>query len=338
MKAPRFWYPLGHPPFKQAAMRLTGLLLSPLSLFLVAASVVRRLFTRPYRSRVPVICVGNAVAGGAGKTPTALALARMFIELGHKPVFVTRGYGGRAVSDGQVVFVDAARHIADEVGDEALLLAAAAPTWAGRDRVAAIRQAESHGTVIIMDDGLQNPNIAPTASILVADGEAGNGNGFLMPGGPMRESFASALRRCGALVVIGEEDKCNLSRRAERAKIPVLRARLKPDLPKGFPLKGRFVAFAGIARPQKFYDTARGLGLKLSATLDFPDHHPYDQNDIDALRMAAEEHGARLLTTAKDAVRLPPAFRVDVIVLPVSLIFEQADAASLLTRLARDLI
>jgi len=322
MKTPYFWYP--EPDDKIAA--LLAIILSPLSFVWLAGAFVRALFAHPYRARVPVICIGNVVAGGAGKTPTALALARILKEFGQKPIFVTRGYGGH----GELTCVDPRQHEAQDVGDEALLLAAEAPTWAGCDRVAAVRQAESHGTLVIMDDGLQNPHIAPTASILVIDGETGLGNGYVIPAGPLREQFAAALKRADALLIIGEDDKQQL---ASWAKVPVFRARLQPRLPMGFPREGKYVAFAGIARPKKFYATARALGLEIVATEDFPDHHVFTEADINGLRLKAEVSGARLLTTEKDAVRLPPDFRLEPVVLPVGLVFDTPGAEQALSRL-----
>lgn len=322
MKTPRFWYPS---PNETTASLLSDMLL-PLSCAFKAGGALRRIFAHPHAGRVPVICIGNVVAGGAGKTPTALALARILKDRGQKPVFVTRGHGGH----GQLTYVDLTHHEAHDVGDEALLLADYAPTWAGHDRAAAIRQAESHGTVIIMDDGLQNPHIKPTASILVVDGETGIGNGRIIPAGPLRESLAAALSRATAMIVIGDRDRHNI---AARATIPVFRARLQPILFPGFPKDGRFVAFAGIGHPQKFYATARAAGLDIADTLDFPDHHSFTEADIDALRLRAEELGARLLTTEKDAVRLPPDFRAQTVILPVTLIFDDPRAETEISRL-----
>ena len=321
VKTPRFWYP--------KSSGVLPVLLSPLSGVFRAGTFLRRAFAKPYRASVPVICVGNAVAGGAGKTPVALALARMLFEEGFKPVFVTRGYGG----SGDVTYVDPARHTYEDVGDEALLLAQTAPTWAGRDRVAAIRQAETNGSVIIMDDGLQNPHVKPALSLLVVDGEAGIGNGHIIPAGPLRESFAAALDRAAALIILGDRDQQNL---AARTELPVFRARLQPDLPRGFARDGKFVAFAGIGRPEKFYATARTLGLDIIAICDFPDHHPYSEADIETLRLQAEEQGAHLLTTTKDAARLPPDFRAEVMVLPVALAFDDPAAPLALMRLVRN--
>ena len=157
-------------------------------------------------------------------------------------------------------------------------------------------------------------------SILVVDGDVGIGNGHIIPAGPLRENLAQALKRVAAMIIIGDSDSQNL---AAKTKIPVFRARLQPALPSGFQRKGKFVAFAGIGRPEKFYATARALKLKIVATCDFPDHHVFTQADIDGLRLQAEEQGARLLTTEKDAVRLPPDFRAETIILPVRLVFDE---------------
>ena len=323
MKTPRFWYPRKN----SIAVSFLSAALSPFSCAFKAGTFLRRTFAQTYRSPVPLVCIGNVVAGGAGKTPTALALAELLRGRGQRPVFVTRGYGGT----GKLVCVNRAEHKAQDVGDEALLLAAIAPTWAGRNRVSAIHQAEKNGSIILMDDGLQNPAIKPSAGILVIDGEIGIGNGRIIPAGPLRESFADALKRVSALIIIGANDRQNLATKA--GNIPVFRAKIQPVLSAGFPRKGKFVAFAGIARPQKFYDTAQSLGLDIATTLDFPDHHPYTQSDIDTLRLCAEERGALLLTTEKDAVRLPPDFRRDVVILPVTLVFDDPDAGDKLTKL-----
>jgi len=298
---------------------LLASLLAPLSSVFKAGTRFRRLFASAYHSRVPLVCVGNVVAGGAGKTPTALALARILKSRGQKPVFVTRGYGGK----GFLTCVDPSRHKAGDVGDEALLLSSVAPTWAGRDRVRAVRDAEVNGSVVIVDDGFQNPNLAPKTAILVVDGDSGLGNGRIIPAGPLRETFEEAVSRAHAMVLIGESDRQNL---AARVRIPVFRARIEPNLPLGFPRFGEFVAFAGLARPEKFFATAQSLGLNIVSAREYPDHYLYTAADIDALRLEAEERGARLLTTEKDAMRLPLIFRAEVVILPVRLVFNEPGA------------
>ncbi len=318
MKAPAFWYrPFG----------LCAALLMPFGRVYEMAAEIRRAFARPYRAAIPVICVGNVVAGGAGKTPTALALARLLQQTGAQPVFVTRGYGGMEAGP---LRVDPDRHSARDVGDEALLLACAAPCWIGRDRAAAIRAAAPQATHIILDDGLQNPTIAPSVKLCVIDGATGLGNGAIIPAGPLREDFIEATKRLDAVIVIGA-----LARPLPFArKIPVLQAQLTSALSDDFPRDGAFLAFAGIGRPAKFYASCREAGLALAVTKDFPDHHLFTPPELAALAEQAKAQNLRLITTAKDWVRLPDAFRAQVAVLPVTLTFEDEAALKRVIRTA----
>ena len=309
MKTPRFWYD---------RPGLLSFVLSPLSLLYGIGAAAKRCAAAPYKAKVPVICIGGIVAGGSGKTPTALEIARLLIEQRHKPVFVTRGYGG---SEEGPLKVDAACHTSADVGDEALLLARAAPVWVGRDRAAAIREAEKEATHIILDDGFQNTSVRPDISLLTIDSEAGIGNGMLLPAGPLRETFCGAMHRATAVVLIGGRDPHRL---ASRVECPLLCAKYEPRLPDGFPREAKFFAFAGIARPEKFYQTCRDSGLRLAATRDFADHHAFNAAELAMLAQDAQNFGARLLTTEKDWVRLPPDFRAQVMVLPVTLAFEDS--------------
>lgn len=308
MKTPAFWY---KPPGLKAKM------LSPLVPVWRAGGEFRRKFSKaPYRANIPVICVGNIVTGGSGKTPTALAFAQLLKESGQSPVFVTRGYGGREKGP---LRVDLSRHTARNVGDEALLLAQVAPVWVGRNRAAAIRAAEQDGTHIIMDDGLQNPTVRPDASFLVINGATGFGNGLMVPAGPLRETLDEALRRVSAIVLIGERDQKNVTQWIHE---PVFRARLRLNLAADFPRGDKFFAFAGIGHPKKFYEICRRAGLTLAGTKDFGDHHIFTAGERAALVRKAEAAGARLLTTEKDWVRLPPDFRAQVLTVPVKLVFD----------------
>jgi tetraacyldisaccharide 4'-kinase len=305
MKSPAFWY---EPPGTAAN------LLAPFGFVWRAGSGVRRLAAKPYRAQKTVICVGNIVAGGAGKTPTAMAIASFLQQTGKSPVFATRGYGG---SEHGPTRVDPARHSAHDVGDEALLLARLAPTWIARDRTAAIRMAERTGSHVILDDGLQNPNIEPDISFLVIDGESGFGNERIIPAGPLREPVEDALKRVAAVILVGT-DAHNI---VARVTCPVIRAALHPALPPDFPVLQKFFAFAGIGRPMKFYATCREAGLNLTGAEDFPDHHQYITADIKRLREQARKSEARLLTTEKDWIRLPKDFRPEVTALPVEMVF-----------------
>lgn len=316
MKTPTFWY--RSPGFLSA-------LLSPFSLFFILGSSLRRLRATPYRAQRPVICIGNIGVGGSGKTPTAIALAEILQQAGMRPAFVTRGYGGSLSGP---LFVDPAKHTAKDVGDEALLLARTAPVFMGRDRVAAVKLAEGEASHIIMDDGLQNPNIDPHMSLLVIDGVSGFGNGCILPAGPLRETYIHARPRIAAAVMIGAD----IQHLTPMLGVPVLRAELQIALPPEFPRMGKFIAFAGIGRPGKFYQSCREAGLTLAGTRDFSDHHVFTVQEFDALRTEAAKHEARLLTTEKDWVRLPPAWRSDVVALPAHLHFASPEQLTMLVQ------
>ncbi|SFL34236.1 tetraacyldisaccharide 4'-kinase [Methylorubrum salsuginis] len=271
----------------------------------------------------PILCVGNFTLGGAGKTPTALALARILRdELGRRPAFLSRGYGGRLAGP---VAVEPASHDAADVGDEPLLLARSATTVVARDRPAGARLCVDLGAdIVVMDDGLQNPSLHKTLSLAVVDAGAGIGNGLPFPAGPLRAPLARQWRHVGGLVLIGDGAPGEaLAREAAARGLPVHRARLVPEAPerwRGEPV----VAFAGIGRPQKFFDTLAGLGARILATRNFADHHPYRAGDLAPLRALAIREGARLVTTEKDAVRLPEGESAEV--LRVILAFEDPAA------------
>jgi tetraacyldisaccharide 4'-kinase len=294
-------------------------LLAPASA-LVAATTAHRVARPGWRAPVPVLCCGNAGVGGAGKTTVALDLAARLIGRGARPAFLTRGYRGRL--QGPVRVQPA--HTAADVGDEPLLLAAVAPTYTGADRAATARMAlADDATVLVMDDGLQNPALEATIAFLVIDGGAGFGNGRVLPAGPLREPVREAARRCRAAILIGDDDT-DACRKLPPA-LPVLRARLRQDATH---LAGaRVLAFAGIGRPQKFFATLAEAGVVLAGTRAFPDHHAYRAVELAALTRDAAAAGATLVTTPKDAVRLPPAFRAQVAVASVTL--EWADEAAL---------
>lgn len=312
MKTPAFWY--------KSSPDLLALALRPFAQIYRLGSTLRRWRARPYKAKVPVICVGNVVAGGAGKTPVVLSLAAMLLNNGHKPVFVTRGYGGQQKGP---LNVDIALHTAADVGDEALLLARLAPTWVGRDRAAAIRAAETQGTHIILDDGLQNPHIKPDLTFLVMDGESGLGNGLIIPAGPLRENFDDLLHRITAVIMIGKNNDPSWTR---KILCPLLHAHWQPRLPADFPTSQNFLAFAGIARPSKFYDTCRQSGLRLVGHENFADHHFFTFHELFCLQERAAKLDAKLLTTEKDWVRLSPKWQKKITAFPVSLVFDKADA------------
>jgi tetraacyldisaccharide 4'-kinase len=256
----------------------------------------------PYRSLLPVICIGNFTAGGGGKTPTAIAVAALLAELGARPAFLTRGYGG--ASKGPVPV--AKGQSAEEVGDEPLLLAEVAPTMVAADRAAgAVALEATEAAVIVMDDGFQNPSLAKDLSLVVVDAAAGIGNGLIMPAGPLRAPLDAQMARASALIVIGDGEKAASLTEAFTAQgKPVLKARTVPRQDRRWLGVLPVIGFAGIARPEKFFATLRNNGARLIDTRAFPDHHRYRERDARRLLKAAKEQNAMLVTTEKDFVRL----------------------------------
>jgi tetraacyldisaccharide 4'-kinase len=289
---------------------------------------IRRRLTNAYRAPIPVICVGNFVAGGAGKTPVAMALAEILIADGGKPHFLTRGYGGRLTGP---IRVDPSQHDVRAVGDEALLLAEIAPCWVARNRADGGRAAADAGAgCIIMDDGFQNPGLAKDLSLVVIDGGFGFGNGRIIPAGPLRENLNAGISRADAAILIGM-DTCN-AERLLGGRLPVLNARFvpAPDTPS---LAGRsLVAFAGIGRPEKFFASLRETGCDLKAVHGFPDHHVFAPEDIAPIVEQAAELDAVAITTAKDVVRLPEDARNMVEVFHVGLEWDAPDDISALVK------
>lgn len=305
--APAFW---GREPGFAADLLL------PISAAWDAAGRLRRALARPIRAPSPVICVGNLVAGGAGKTPVTLALSDWFAARGIAAHVVARGYGGRLAGP---IRIDPSRHDAGEVGDEALLLAARAPAWIARNRAAGVAAAAAEGAAaILLDDGFQNPTIDKTLSLLVVDAGYGFGNQRVMPAGPLRENLRRGLARADAAVLLAVcgEEKPAIAAEELASVLPVIPAVLSPIAGERFAGE-RVCAFAGIGCPARFFATLRALGAKLEAEYAFPDHCRYRDSDITALWAAARGARARLVTTAKDFVRLPPAARAGIEVLEV---------------------
>ena len=306
--APEFW---GKEP------TLAADLLQPIGAAWDAAGRLRRALSRPSSAPVPVICVGNLVAGGAGKTPVAIALAAWLASRAVGVHIVTRGYGGRLTGP---VRVEIAGHDFADVGDEALLLAASAPCWIARDRAAGIAAAvEAGATAILLDDGFQNPSIGKTLALIVVDSAYGFGNGRVMPAGPLRENLRRGLARAdGVVLLAGKGEARQMPPGAWAERVPVVPAALAPIAGERF-AGNRVVAFAGIGRPEKFFATLRSLDAELVAMRKFPDHHPYTPGEIAELRRDAERDRAQLVTTTKDFVRLPVAARGGIDVLEIEI-------------------
>jgi tetraacyldisaccharide 4'-kinase len=267
----------------------------------VADTRLRRAGTR---AGVPVLCVGNLTVGGAGKTPTALTLAKLLLARSQKPMFLTRGYGGTQAGPIEVQ----AGHAARDVGDEALILARLAPTIVARDRVAGAGLARARGAgVIIMDDGFQNPSLDKDFSLIVVDGEHGIGNGRVFPAGPLRASLGAQLKRMSAMLVVGSASLATreVMAQARGVGISVLTGQLVPDPQAAAALRGKKVlAFAGIGHPDKFFATLRANGIAVSLTRGYPDHHAFTAADANELLTAARTDNLTLVTTEKDIARM----------------------------------
>jgi tetraacyldisaccharide 4'-kinase len=314
LRAPGFW-----------ARRNPSVLarsLAPLGA-IYGALTARRMAQPGLRAAAPVICVGNFVAGGAGKTPAAIAIADLLSDMGERVAFLSRGYG--RAGRGGVIAVDPRVHRAEEVGDEPLLLARAAPCFVARDRRLAARAAIAAGAgVLVLDDGLQNPALAKDFSFALIDGGAGFGNGLCLPAGPLRAPPARQLRYVSAVIFVDGISAASAAAHHAVLGNIVLNARLEPDPLVAARLNNQNVlAFAGIGRPEKFFATLKALGARVAVERAFADHERYSSAQIDALIGEAASLGLTPVTTQKDFVRLTPAHAAKIVALPVALRFDE---------------
>jgi tetraacyldisaccharide 4'-kinase len=324
MREPRFWH--GPSSWKSHLLKPLGAL--------YGAIAAKRLKRRGLDAGVPVLCVGNYHVGGAGKTPTVLALAKLLRELGETPVVLSRGYGGKLRGP---VRVDPERHAASDVGDEPLMMASQLPVVVARQRADGVPLARSQGAgVILMDDGFQNPSVAKDASLIVIDGNRGLGNGQVFPAGPLRAPLKPQMARTDALVVVGN----GAAAEAVAAEIaaqgkPVLRAQLQPEAASIASLRGkRVLAFAGIGDPARFFATLEASGIEVVRRRAFADHHGFAQGEIEGLVAEATRDGLTLVTTEKDQARLRQAGGLPdwaQAIVPFAVTLEFDDAAQLRT-------
>jgi tetraacyldisaccharide 4'-kinase len=320
MREPAFWW---------QGQGLQARTLAPLGL-IYGAIAARRMTNVGARAGLPVLCVGNFTLGGAGKTPAVIMLARMLAEAGERPFCLSRGYGG---SEAGPKLVDGNADSAARVGDEALLLARAAPTVLARDRVAGVAFAQTQGAnVAVLDDGLQNPSVVKDFTLAVIDARRGVGNALVFPAGPLRAPLDAQLGQTNALLVVGEGNAADgIASRLRAQSRPVFHARLVPDQAAVSGLGGQKVlAFAGIGDPEKFFATAAAAGIIVARRRAFPDHHQYTPQDASELILRAEHSGLTLLTTEKDRARMNgdarlAALAASVQTLPVTMVIQEAD-------------
>lgn len=305
MRAPGFWY---QPP------GILARVLQPLG-WVYATATARRVAQPGFRADVPVICVGNLNAGGTGKTPTVIALLERLSARGIMAHVVLRGHGGRLTGPVRV-----GAHTAADVGDEPLLLANFAPVWVARDRAAGARAAQVGAQVVILDDGFQNPSVIKDLSIVVVDADKGFGNGLCLPAGPLREPVDAGLARADMLLSIG--DATAQAGFGAQRMMPHVRGALQP-LATGMDWQGtRLLAFAGIGHPEKFFATLTAQGAILARTVALDDHQPLTEALLARMVADARSLGAQLVTIEKDAVRLPPDYQGQVMVLPIRLVLD----------------
>lgn len=306
MKTPKYWQ----------SNSFISKLLTPLGKMYGIAAQLRLRLKKSQKIDIPVICVGNITAGGTGKTPVSVSVAKMLITALHHPIFVTRGYGGKL----QNVLVNNKKHTAQDVGDEPLLLSEQAPVVVNADRYAGALLAVKEGAdVVIMDDGFQNPTLHKDLSFLVFDGHYGLGNGKIIPAGPLRETFDDGIKRADALIILGK-DKHNL---AERTKLPVFFGHTEPI--QTTVENSDVIAFAGIGHPQKFYHTLQQQGYNVVETIDFPDHHFYKKEEIEQILQRANELNAEVYTTGKDFVKIPMIYHNSINVLEISVVWDKPE-------------
>ena len=298
---------------------ILSILLTPLSLIYYTIVISRKVVTKSYKSPIPIICIGNVTIGGAGKTPTAIAIAKILKKKGKNIAFLSRGYKG---SISEATIVDDKKHSAREVGDEPLLLSKEAMTIVAKNRKEGIKLAQENNIdLIIMDDGMQNPSIEKDMCFLVIDGNYGLGNNKLLPAGPLRETLDSALEKATAIIFIGKDRNNILGDNKVSAKIKsnkIIKAEIEAKKNAAFDDK-KLIAFSAIANNDKFFNSLEELNYNVVETISFPDHYYYTEGDFKKLQKIASDKSAKLITTEKDFVKLTKTQQQNVFTLPIQI-------------------
>lgn len=306
MKTPKYWQ----------SNSFISKLLEPLGFLYGTITKLRIKLKRTDRVDIPVVCIGNITAGGTGKTPVSVSIAKMLATEMFHPFFVSRGYGGKLKN----VMVNNKKHTARDVGDEPLLLSRQAPVVVNANRYEAAKMASEQGAdVIIMDDGFQNPGLYKDLSFLVFDGHYGIGNGKIIPAGPLRETLKDGVKRADAVIILGK-DKHNL---AQRCGLPVFFGHT--EAVQTTINNQDVIAFAGIGHPQKFYHTLKQQGFNVVKTIDFPDHHFYTREELDSIINEAKENNAQIYTTSKDFVKIPSLYHNEINVLDIAIVWDNPE-------------
>ena len=322
LKAPKFWY--------QKKDSYLSRSLYPLSLLFRLGTKVRNFVSTSKKSPLPVICIGNIVVGGAGKTPVSLKIGKMLIKAGYKPHFISKGYAGIIKTSTLVE----SWHSPTSVGDESILLSKVAPTWIGKNRNLSGEYAKMQGgDCLIMDDGFQNPTIYKDFSIIVINASQEFGNKRVMPSGPLRESIKRGLTRTNLVIVIG--DTTDDLKKLIPSNIPILSAKFIINKENKIFKGQKITAFAGIAYPEKFFTSLAEQGAQIVKEVIYPDHHIYHENDLLNLAEIANKTQSILVSTQKDFVRIPKSYRSLVNTLEGEIVFDNEE---LLLKIISDVI
>ena len=317
IKNPKFWYK------KDIVSKLISYFLSPISLIWILLSLIKKFFSKPYKTKLKVICIGNLTIGGTGKTPFAISTFNWLKELGYNPVFLTRGYSGKENGPTEVKTF----HTHFNVGDEALLLSKVGTTIVAKNRSVGARFIEKHKNnfdIIIMDDGLQNHQLYKDLNILLVDRESFFGNEYCLPAGPLRETVRHGIKKINAIILTGNyENEIDINNKFIK-KVPIFNSKIIPD--NSIQNKNqKYLAFCGLSNSSKFYKTLEKNKFHIAKTKSFPDHYKYNDIDIINLKKEAQNQDLKLITTEKDYVKIANKDKKSFDVLCIKLDLEKND-------------